>query len=234
MNRQQLKRKIIKGLARVGIKRGGQLRASLIREGRTRWLDVGSSKFDEGFMCLNLEPVENISADNRDNYFYASILDLPDSEIKKLGQFDLVRMQHVFEHFSFEEGERVLKTCAQLLKPEGYLLMTVPDLNIHVKAYRSGYRGMDFAKEFAYKRVSRDAPASFIFSIHVHQEGYAPNPSPGQAHKWCYDFAGVKYQLERCGEFKNIQELGLLSRLSETPFTHNRPPEDLCVLAQKK
>ncbi len=228
-----IKRYISRGFEKLGIRYGGGLKRKLLQEGRTRWLDIGSSKMDKGFICLNIESPPDVKSNHDDVYYQASILELKEIDFQALGTFDLVRMQHVFEHFSYEEGKRVLNSCSRLLKSNGYLLITVPDLHIHLIGYRTGYRRMGFAVDFAHKRVPKDAPASFIFSNYVHQEGYAPDEAPGQAHKWCYDYEGIRYQLKKNGNFENIRKLDLLSRLAETPFTHNRPPEDLCVLAQK-
>lgn len=56
---------------------------------------------------------------------------------------------------------------------------------------------------------------------------------PFESHKWCYDYEGLKYILEEIGEFENIKELKLNDELTNIPFTHNRPEEDVCIVAQK-
>ncbi len=61
---------------------------------------------------------------------------LSDEDINKIGQFDFIRMQHVFEHFTFEEADIVLNNCALLLKKGGFLLISIPDLDIFIKLYR--------------------------------------------------------------------------------------------------
>lgn len=43
----------------------------------------------------------------------------------------------------------------------------------------------------------------------------------------------LKYQLESVKCFKNIKQVGLLHPDANIPFTHNRPHEDLCLIAQK-
>lgn len=48
------------------------------------------------------------------------------------------------------------------------------------------------------------------------------------------DYEGLEYQLMSSGEFKNIRELKLNDPLANNPFTHNRPEEDVCAIAQKK
>lgn len=231
-----LKYQLLNTLQQCGLRRNSQLKQHLLQTGRTRWLDIGGTpdSFSEGFMCMNMFPADTIPAEFSEQYFYADLDHLDRLNPDDFGQFDLVRMQHVFEHFGFEEGVTLLKFCAQLLKPDGYLLMTVPDLRIHVSGYLNRYRYMKFFSDYAKLRVPDDAPASFIFSIHAHQTGYAPEEIPGQVHKWCYDYAGLAYQFNQVDSLKNFKRLDLLDPWTEIPFTHNRPLEDLCVIAQKR
>lgn len=211
------------------------LRNTLKKEGRLRWLDVGSRRFDEGFQCLDLAPPETVEKDKRERYIQQNLLEVSDADLEALGEFDLVRLQHVFEHFSPEDGLVLLRKLALIIAPGGYLLMTVPDLRIHVKAYLAGYRGDAWYRRFSETmRIPQGAPPSFIFSCFAHQHGYYGPGQPGEAHRWCYDAAGLQYQLFRTEAFKNIRTLSLWDRLAEAPFTHNRAPEDLCVLSQRR
>jgi SAM-dependent methyltransferase len=130
----------------------------------------------------------------------------------------------------------VLRACARLLKPGGYLVLSVPDLRLHVKAYLSKYRPLSarIYRDFAVRwRVPENAPPSSVFSVFAHQGGYREPLLEGDAHKWCYDFDGVRYQIDRAGGFESIRSLSVFHPLAGTPFTHNRPAEDLCVIATK-
>ena len=215
-------------------KKASRLRNHLIKNNKTRWLDIGSSLFNDNyFCCLNIHSPSLIEPAFQSKYFQADILSLTNEQKTSLGKFDLIRMQHVFEHFSLEEGKLVLQVCSDILNHDGYLIITVPDLKIHIQSYFDGYRWMKPYVEFVQNRVPKDAPPSFIFSMYAHQGGYTPILNPGDAHKWCYDFEGLKYQLESVKCFKNIQQVGLLHPDANIPFTHNRPHEDLCLIAQK-
>ncbi|MBE9028851.1 methyltransferase domain-containing protein [filamentous cyanobacterium LEGE 11480] len=228
-----LKYTIARVLKKLRIRRGSQLKQQLLREGRTRWVDLGSSHFEEGFMCVNLHASEDLAPHLATRYYQANLAALSADDREQLGQFDLIRMQHVFEHFSFEAGEELLKFCASMLKPGGYLLITVPDLRLHINGYLTNYRHMDYFRTYARRRLPDDAPASFMFAFHAHQFGYAPVEEPGQVHKWCYDYEGLKYQLEKVNAFQQIKRLDLLHPWAAVPFTHNVPLEDLCMIAQK-
>lgn len=216
------------------LRKKGDLKHQLLKSGKTRWLDIGGSKPESGFKCLDITNPNDVAPEDRENFYSASILRLAPDDYANLGKFDLVRMQHVFEHFSPEHGSQVLLTVSRLLSPGGYLLMTVPDLRLHVKAYLSNYHwGGNFVEFARAKRIPHDAPASFVFSTHVHQAGYSPNETPGQAHKWCYDYEGLEYQVRKSGQFQNIRRLDILDPLASKRFTHNRWEEDVCLLAEK-
>lgn len=204
------------------------LKGVLLSSNRLRWLDLGSSSsFNEGFYFADLHPPSDIPETMRDKYFRLNILKPDEDELKRIGKFDLIRMQHVFEHFSMEDGLKVLERCSDLLDHNGYLLITVPDLRIFVTRYRCrNLQSMLGFKEWALTRIPADSPESFFFSIFTHSV-------PNQQHLWCYDEEGLKFQLSRTGKFKNIRRISLFNSLSDIPFTHNRPDEDLCILAQK-
>jgi predicted SAM-dependent methyltransferase len=220
------------------LRRGNAFKRKLIAEGKTRWLDLGcGNNFQEGFEYMDWIPHENLPDDIAKRYHRVNVVDLTDDDIASVGTFDLIRMQHVFEHFSPEDGVTVLKSCAKLLNYGGYLLMTTPDLRINIKSYLNGTYQRERFGDFAEKRIPKGAPSSFYFSVFAHSFAHAPldesQRSIRDQHKWCYDFEGLKYQLERAGEFKNIKNLRLTDPLAHIPFTHNRPEEEVCVLAQR-
>ena len=153
--------------------------------------------------------------------------------IKQMSKFDFIRMQHVFEHFTREEGQICLKNCANLMKRDAYILITVPDLRAHIQKYLNNeYRKSnepdknDFSA-WAQRRIPGNAPNSFYFSVFAHSMSFEP-------HKWCYDARGLIYQLKKTGKFSNIKELKISDELASKPFTHNRPEEDVCVIANLK
>lgn len=49
--------------------------------------------------------------------------------------FDLVYHSHVLEHFSKEDGEKLISECFRVLKPNGVLRIAIPDLEIIAKKY---------------------------------------------------------------------------------------------------
>jgi SAM-dependent methyltransferase len=204
------------------------LRTRLLRAGKTRWLDVGSGdRAEPGFLRMDTSPVKNIPARLCRGYICHDIRKLTARDAAKFGKFDLVRMQHVFEHFTPEDGRLVLKNCARLLKKGGIILISVPDLEIHIRNYlRDKYKTSSF-RWWANERLPKGSPNSFYFAMFAHSWPHIP-------HEWCYDYAGLRFQLKTCGEFKSIRRLDLKDPLASDPFTHNRPDEDVCAMAVRR
>jgi len=205
------------------------LRTKLISEGKTRWLDIGCGmNLDSGFYYLDKYPLFFFPEKLKPYYTSIDLRHLTQSHIEKLGKFDFIRMQHVLEHMGVEDGNIALTSIAKLLKRDGLLLITTPDLRIHIEKYlNSSYKSWENFKSWARNRIQEDAPDSFYFSLNTHSIGF-------ETHEWCYDLQGIVYQLEQTKEFYNIRELKLTDPLSSFPFTHNRPDEDVCVIAMKK
>ena len=211
-------------------KNQNRLKELLIKNNQTRWLDMGSGvKFSDGFFFADIVDEPAVPESMRSKYFKIDISKpLTAEELNKTGKFDLIRMQHVLEHFTIEDSLLVLENCYNLLNPGGYLLITVPDLEIYAGLYTRkvpvdlwGFQGL------AEQRFPVDAPPSFYFSIYAHL-------TLDSKHLWCYDKDGVIYQLNRSGRFSNIEKIGFLHKFFNFGFTHNRPFFEVCVLASKK
>ena len=200
----------------------GGLRGKLIAAGKTRWLEIGcGGTFDDYFTYIDLFPETVVMQKGR--YFRLDMVHATDAALERLGKFDLIRMQHVFEHFTPEAGRVVLENCAKLLNPGGYVLISTPDLKKYVEFYQTGQIRENY--EWALNRIPKDSPNSFYFSIFSHS-------LPFEKHEWCYDAEGLLYQLRQSGRFTGIREIPLDDELANIPFTHNRPSEDVCVVGQ--
>lgn len=205
------------------------LKDFLIKNNQTRWFDIGASvNYDPDFYFSDIKEPEELPEAMRAKYIKLDITKpLTTAQLNQLGQFDFIRMQHVFEHFTLEDGLVVLENCYKLLNSKGYLLITVPDLEIFIKRYRYNCLALDWPfTNWAHTRIPQGAPQSMYFSIYTHSVLH-------ERHLWCYDKEGLAYQLTRSGKFKSIQRLSLFNPLASIPFSHNRPLEDLCMLAQK-
>jgi len=209
-------------IAYIKGKLNGGLKEKLVSENKGKWLDIGcGGNLEKDFYYLDTFPEGVVSI--KDRYFRADIINMSENDFSRVGKFDLVRLQHVFEHFTPENGLKVLSNCARLLNTDGYLLITTPDLVKHIHLFLSGKISENY--DWALSRIEKNSPNSFYFSVFAHSLLH-------EKHKWCYDADGLIYQFQRVGKFKNIQQLKLGDELSNIPFTHNRPEQDVCIIAQ--
>jgi len=207
------------------------LETELLAMDRTKWLDLGSSINDtnQNFHFADLYPAEECLETMKSKYYQLDISKpLESTDKEKLGKYHLIRMQHVFEHFTFEQASIVLNNCFDLLEDEGKLLISVPDLDIYIKRYRNGtLKEIPSFGPWAMTRIEENSPQSDYFSVYTHSMTH-------EKHLWCYNKTGLINKIETSGKFKNVKKIGLLNKYAGIPFTHNRLQEDLCVIATKK
>lgn len=197
----------------------------LKKQGKLKWLEVGTGgRQDQGFDYIDI--IDFPPEKTPQNYRKINIITCSEEEIRALGKYDFIRMQHVFEHFTPEEGLTVLKNCSEILNEDGYLLISCPDIDIVINSYQHN-NIQKLNGGWGIERFDQNAPDSFYFSIFTHSVLSEP-------HLWCYNAEGLSYQLGRSGKYKNIEILGLDNTKSAIPFTHNRPQQDVVILAQRK
>lgn len=211
-------------------KNSSGLEQNLLSQNNRRWLDIGSSinHSNKNFYFADLYPIEHCIEEMKSKYFQFNV-SVPITQIDKdrLGKFDFIRMQHVFEHFTFEEADIVLENCYNLLDKKGIILISVPDLDIYIRRYLNNtIRDIPSFGPWALNRVKEKSPKSDFFSIYAHSMLH-------EKHLWCYNKKGLISKLGKSGLFVNAKKIGLFDKLSGIPFTHNRVQEDLCVIAIK-
>ncbi len=204
---------------------------NLTKNNQTRWIDIGCSgnNLNNNFYYADLYPVEDCLEEMKSKYHQLDISKPIEKVVKtKLGKFDFIRMQHVFEHFTYEQASIVLDNCYELLEENGKLLISVPDLDIYLKRYFNGsLKHISSFGPWAHTRIKENSPQSDYFSIYAHSMLH-------EKHLWCYNKKGLIHKIISSGKFKNVKKIGILNKLAGIPFTHNRPEEDLCVIAVKK
>ncbi len=206
-------------------KAGWGLDTELRNAGKTAWLEIGTGgRDDDGFIKVDI--LDFPEGQTPANYRKLDIINAKDEELTALGSFDLIRMQHVFEHFTPEDGLKVLNNCSKLLKPDGYIIVSTPNIDIVIDHYLKG-NIREINNGWGKERIGEDAPDSFVFSIFTHSVLSEP-------HMWCYNGEGLVHQFKKTGMYKDITVLNMDHPLASIPFTHNRPAEDVVVLARKK
>jgi predicted SAM-dependent methyltransferase len=207
------------------------LEKGLLKNNQTKWLDLGSSinHANKNFYFADLYPIEECLDEMKSKYFQLNIsIPMSIEDKDRLGTFDFIRMQHVFEHFTFEEADIVLENCFHMLNKNGKLLITVPDLDIYVRRYlNKTLKHIPSFGPWAHRRIKANSPHSDYFSIFAHSMLH-------EKHLWCYNKEGLINKMKQTCNFKSIKKIGLLNKSAGIPFTHNRIQEDLCVIATKE
>ena len=118
-------------------------------------------------------------------------IDYPDTDISNLHMFkdnsvDLIYTCGTFEYFDRDEGPNVLKEWNRVLKPNGYLYISVPDFKSITEVYNQNDNDLDgegilgpiFGK---WQYISKTGKPRFIY------------------HKTVYDFKSLSRMLSVCG-----------------------------------
>jgi SAM-dependent methyltransferase len=115
------------------------------------------------------------------------------SDVKTLGQFtagtaSLIYACHVLEHFSHDEVPVVLKRWREILKPDGEIRISVPDIDKIVKVY------LDNWKHF---QTPPNTPWIGLL--------YGGQGTPYDYHKTGFNLCWLKYLMEKEG-YRDIEE----------------------------
>jgi len=120
----------------------------------------------------------------------ASFVSLP----FKQESFDAILLMHSIEHVPLRDGHKALCEFFRVLKPQGFLIITCPDLEAVAK----------FILAHGMAHSVYDAPVGPIYPLDIlygHQE--MTQCAPGMEHKCGYTFWSLKASLENAG-FKGV------------------------------
>lgn len=115
---------------------------------------------------------------------------------------DVIYMGEILEHFTREEGEKVLRECYRILKPSGILRLRVPD---------NAFFWANYVKE--YEQVKKKPRSQWSLNharwIEMFFKDVCINrpkiwQSIGHYHKWMYDEVSLTLLIESIG-FNNVQ-----------------------------
>jgi SAM-dependent methyltransferase len=111
-----------------------------------------------------------------------------------------INMSHFFEHFSREDGLKILQECYRVLVPGGILRMSCPDLLVYAKAYVA--RDAKFY-EIPLIRLACLYDGLTTFGDRFISKAYDNDYIYG--HKWFYDAESAS-ELLKAASFKDVSE----------------------------
>ncbi len=132
------------------------------------------------------------------------------------GRAEAAFAEHLFEHIGFDGGLALMKECFRVLKPEGVLRITVPDLERYVRSYL----GDDPLLDDCY--AGRPTRAMAFEEVFFHH-----------GHRAVYDYPTLALMLRSVG-FVEVERSSFgQSRLDPVPDRADRRRETLYVEAVK-
>jgi len=177
----------------------GLLRAS--RRILSRWID---HRIAEGYFCAYAVRKLHIGCGNHildgwlnaDRFPRAAIVfHLDAAQPFPFGddEFDFIFCEHVIEHMSFSQGLGMLSECYRVLRPQGKIRISTPDLRFLLDLYKEERSSLqDEYIQWATRRFIRYAPFSAaIFVINNFMRDWG--------HQFIYDDKILWASLERAG-----------------------------------
>jgi predicted SAM-dependent methyltransferase len=114
------------------------------------------------------------------------------------GSMDYVFSEHMIEHVTFQDGQSMLKECFRVLKKGGKIRLSTPDLERMLALYTPN----PTPEQDAYIRWTVD---NFLKDTDGYHPAFVINKIfHGWGHVFIFDFASLKYALERVG-FVDVQ-----------------------------
>lgn len=121
--------------------------------------------------------------------------------------FDYVFSEHLLEHLSYEEGQRMLQECFRVLKPGGILRLSVPTLDFLMRLYEDPDTPLH--QKYITWSLKQYAPAMYkdwhAENVCLSRTLVVNNFMRFWGHKMLYDCRLLKHLLTRQG-FEEIEE----------------------------
>jgi predicted SAM-dependent methyltransferase len=110
--------------------------------------------------------------------------------------FDYIFAEEVLEHLIFSEGTHMLLECFRVLKPNGRIRFTTPDLHFLVSLYRP--EKTELQKKYISHIIKCHLPT--IKEIYPRQEIFVINNNfRAWGHKFIYDYDTLNYVMSKIG-----------------------------------
>lgn len=113
------------------------------------------------------------------------------------GGADEIYMGHLLEHFTYEDGQRLLAECYRVLVPGGRLGIVVPDMRLVMKRWLAGEPDAVMLYPDGVWREIADLDE--VCTMFWYTKGERP-------HKWAYDKDTLGRAMARAG-FRKLREI---------------------------
>jgi predicted SAM-dependent methyltransferase len=134
--------------------------------------------------------------------------------------FQFIYSEHVLEHFSYQDGLKILRECNRVLTEDGVMRIATPDLDNLIQKYFSDWKNQDWLSWPDYEFIkSKGQMINIAFSW--------------WGHKYLYNEEDLEYQLKNAGFFNSERMSGSFSRFPELCNLETRKDSKLIFDAKK-
>lgn len=144
-------------------------------------IGAGDKKGENGWLTLDVTKSCDI------NWNLGKGIPFPNESIHK------IYSSHLFEHFSFKEGQKLLDECLRVLVPGGLFSICVPNAKIYMEAYVKG-ECLDKSNFFIHKPAYNDTSRIDYVNYMAYMDG---------EHKYMFDEENLVAILQKKG-FMNV------------------------------
>lgn len=144
-------------------------------------------------------------------------------------RFSGIYSEHFFEHLSPEDANKFLRECIRILKPSGFIRLSVPDGELYLKNY---FADKEWMIEQIKGRGWMNEPArEFRTPMELVNDVFRQKLQ----HQYCYDFETIAVLISEAG-FKDISRVSFASGTCKDLQIDRveRRSESLYVEARKK
>lgn len=138
---------------------------------------------------------------------------------------DYIYTSHFLEHLTKSQAEKLLIECKRVLKTDGIIRISVPDLKIIAKRYVNGeLDGEGFLDGLYVFPKLKKTKAEKIFPMLFKKD----------QHKWMYDYESLYNLLNKLGYSEIKQKQFKVGNVPDLDKLDNRATESMFVEAKKK
>lgn len=156
----------------------------LLKKGKPLFLELGSGDHPglNGWTTVDTAPRCDVFWDLRDG------LPFPDCSVAQ------IYSSHLFEHFTFSDGQKLLRECQRVLLPGGHFSICVPNARLYIDAYVQG-RTLDATRYFRFGAAFNATTSIDAINYIAYMSGH---------HRYMFDEENLLHVLRLAG-FKNVR-----------------------------
>lgn len=146
---------------------------------------------------------------------------------------DYIFSSHLIEHLRYRECESMLRECYRILKKDGLIRLSTPDLELIARNYIQEIEDIKTGKE-----KSNALPSEkFLNYLGVNEKDKLKSSLFlklfASGHMWIYDYESLKSLLMSCGFTDVVKKNYKVGAVPDVEFLDNRPDESLYIEARK-